>query len=498
MGNESLNLATVMDLGKIGISHLDYQLADIPWDSRRFALGAGVDAVTGEIAKTAVEPFDIDKGFTQDVEFKYQMVRSESEMENTIDVSTKGKYNITSVTIDESTEFLHEVSYSETRHSMIARLIIGSPTMRMAKPSSYWLTEDAQKLMREDPQNFRSIYGDYFISGQTRRAEFMVVYNFSSTDSSKLRDITSHLDVSVEGIFSKEGAVKLHDKATQSNVEVSISVHMLGLGESAKLKDRPTAEKLPDIAEALAWFVKHAVGTAEVAQLTHYSLFDSRYPTTVDISSGHFVALKQLYARIWLLRARFRTMPEHYQRDLRERFTWVESTVMSKKAELARDATLVASLDDEARNLLHDIQLVCDREDFYRRLQTARGAEGGQVPGEKSSKSQQTWMYGFSSDLHAEAVTIHREEKSFREGFRHPLGSKRKGNLSFGDGSNRLIVGMQVRSNWSDGTGGTWRTEQPHFLLENHATVHVESEGSRGCDWTVICYYVDANLYRFG
>lgn len=498
MNDGNLSLAKVMSLGNAGVSHLDYQLADTPWDSKRFALGAGIDVVTGEIAKTAVEPFEVDKGFTQDVEFKYQMVRSETEMESVIDVSTKGKYNIKAVDIGESTEFLQEVSYSETRHTVIARLVIGSPTMRVAEPSAYRLTEDAQKLMRGNPRKFREVYGDYFISGQTRRAEFMVVYSFYATDSGRLRDITSHLDVSVEGLFSKEGTVKLHEKTRQSGVNVSISVHMLGLGEAAKLKDRPSPGQLPDIAEALAWFVKHAVGRAETAQFTHYSLFDSHFPATVEVPADHFSALKQLYGHLWLLRSRFHGMPEHYQRDVRDRFTRLESNITARKGELAKDPAQVAKLDEEACSLLHDIQLVCDRKDFYLRVLAAREAEGEQLRGEKSAKRQQSWMYGLSSDLHTEAVVIQREEKTFREGFRHPLGSKRKGNLSFGDGSNRLIVGMQVRSNWSDGTGGTWRTDQSHFLLEHHATVHVESEGSRGCDWTAVCYYVDANLYRFG
>ncbi|KAG9588726.1 hypothetical protein KCV01_g12519, partial [Aureobasidium melanogenum] len=481
MGNEKLDMAGLMDEVRKERSHLDYQLSEVRWNQRSFGLGFGVDAVTGEIAKQAIEPVQVKGELTRDVEFTYHMVRSQSEMQSLIDASTKGKYNIKSVTISESTQFLEEVSYSETQHTVVARLVVGSPAMIPIPHDSYRLTPDARTLLQEQPERFRDVYGDYFISSYSWRGEFLVVYKFRSYDSIKLRDLTTSLDVTVEGMFSKEGTVKLRKKAEEHGVEVSINLHMSGLGPVAPGDERPAAGGLPDIAESLAWFAKHVVGKPEMAQLTHYKLFDNRYPSSISIATDDFVDLKGLYEKLWLIRARFHGMPAFYQRNFRERFNRLDAEVTSKKTLLPGRKDKVAELDQEARDLLHELQL----------------AQDNWLKGDKSCKQQTSWLYGMSSDERTEAVTIYTEEKHFQEGFKHPVWSQRRGSVDFGDGSKQLIVGVEVRSNWKDGTNGIWWTSQPHFVLEHNATVHFKSEPGRGCNWSVKFHYVDADLYRF-
>jgi hypothetical protein len=435
--------------------------------------------------------------FTQDVEFTYHMVRSQSDMESLIDFNTKGKYNISSVTVSERTSFLQEVAYSETRHSVIARLVIGTPSMQVAAPDQYRLTPEAIAMMRDRPERFRDIYGDYFISGCSRRAEFMVVYKFSSSDRSSLQDITTHLDVSAEGLFSKEGTLRLRQKAHDKGVEVSVTVHMFGLSEAADVDSRPPVEALPDISEALAWFASHAVGTTEVAQLTHYSRFDNDYSLSIPVPPEDFPALKELYDKLWLIRSRFHNIPEYYRRAFRERFSRLESAITARKNELPGKQALIRELDGEAHNLLHELQLVSDRMDFHARLREHRRAEGDALGGKHSSRSKAQWLYGITSAEQSEAITIHSETQHFERAFKHPAWSKREGSLVFGDGSKRLVVGVLITSNWRDGTNGVWKTSQKHFSLETLATVSFESEAGRGCNWTVTCYYVDADLYRF-
>lgn len=497
MGNEHLDMAALLDESGREQSHLDYQLSDVRWNPRSFSLGKGVDAVTGEIAKQAVEATAPRSELTRDVEFTYHMVRSQSEMQSLVDVSTKGKYNIKSVSISESTQFLEEVSFSETQHTVVARLVVGSPAMLPIDHASYRLTPAAQTLMREHPERFRETYGDYFISSYSWRGEFLVVYKFRSHDSSKLRELTTTLDVTAEGLFSKEGTLKLRNKAEQHGVEVSINIHMSGLGPLAAGEDRPASGGLPDIAESLAWFARHVVGKPEMAQLTHYKFFDDNYPASVPIAPDAFVSLKGLYDGLWLIRSRFHGIPDFYQRNFRERFNRLDAEITSKKNHLPGQREKVGELNQEAHNLLHDLQMVCDRMDFHARLKTVRQAQDNWLKGDKKSKDQTHWLYGMSSDERTEAVTIHSEERHFQEGFKHPVWSQRRGSVHFGDGSKRLIVGVEVRSNWKDGSNGTWSTPQQHFVLEHNALVNFKSETGRGCNWSATFHYVDADLYRF-
>jgi hypothetical protein len=70
-------------------------------------------------------------------------------------------------------------------------------------------------------------------------------------------------------------------------------------------------------------------------------------------------------------------------------------------------------------------------------------------------------------------------------------------NFQFGPDDKYLIVGWQVVSNWQDGTNGYWGQATDQILLTDNATVHVESIIGRGCDWSLIIYYVDAKDYQF-
>lgn len=482
------SLASAISLAMQGTSSLNYQLSGVPWESERFALGAGVDAVTGEVAKMAVDPFTVGTAPSREVQFSYEMVKTDSDVEKIIDTTTKGDYNIYGVTVEASTKFLEKLSHSETSHSLVACLTIGSPAVRVAAPSDYRLTNEAAAEMKRDPKGFRSKYGDYFISGMATTARFRVIYNFSSSDSKSLREFEAGLDISAEGLFSQGGTVKLSNQANSKRVQVSVSVSMTGLGEKAKLGDHPEPKSLTDIAGAAAWFVQNADGAPTTAQLTHYSRFDNACPTTIDVGQNVFVQLQLLYRHLWAVRSAYYSIPEIYQRDLHDRFVALDSEITSGKRTLARDPKAAKKLDDRTVDLLRDVRLVVNRMDFYRRVAGIRES-AAKRPGGNGA-----YMVGFSEAGGFDGVTVHSASRDIKEDWH--IGWREK-TEDFGDGSKWLIVGMRVTPNWGDGTNGEWNAEQDNFLLEHTAGIHFKSEYDRGYDWTATCYYVDADLYQF-
>jgi hypothetical protein len=133
--------------------------------------------------------------------------------------------------------------------------------------------------------------------------------------------------------------------------------------------------------------------------------------------------------------------------------------------------------------------------DFYSKVKNAiRQEPAKDVKIDEEESGPQIWMYGYSVYSKSDAVVIHQTTKNYTEKWQF---GRREATLEFGPDPNSLIVGWQVISNWGDGTNGTWYKANDQILMTNHGAVHVRSEYDRGCDWSVVFYFVDAEDYQF-
>ncbi len=467
-------------------TELEQIISGLGW-TEGFRLGEGIDAVTGSQTASALQPFTIQQKTVKSSQEHYRFVQNDSAYNEEVEASASGKYNIEGIQVSASTKYLQEVKYSEVAITLLATYEVIYNGYDEA--SEYQFTEAAKGLLAE-PARFRSAFGDYFLAGYQRGSRFLGVYACQATSAEKMIEFQASFGAETPDVFSAEGSTRFLSAASAHNINITCDLFMEGY-EGAGPVGPWTPEK---IMEALNWFKANATGTPLRAKLRHYSTLDPNYPHTVDIAPDVFVELRQLYTRVWDVRARYHSCPAQYQAQLTNDFTALDAGVTSKQGILATDQAQRLQYQQQADSLLSKLNDVMDRMDFYFKVTAAVRTEPAKGANIEEGTGQQTWLYGYSVYTKSPAVTIHSTNLHYSDswhiGWREHI-------FQFGPDGNYLIVGWEVVSNWNDGTNGSWRKEVDQILLTSQAAVYVTSEYDRGCDWSLIVYYVDAKDYQF-
>jgi hypothetical protein len=467
-------------------SDLDAVIAGIPWEDG-WELGKGIDAVTGALSvASALKRSPIEAAPVTRASYSGRLIRNESQFSQEVDVSLNSKFNIGSVDISASTNYLQKVTFSELSLTIVVRY--------KTEPEGYdefetvELTDEAAALLR-DPPEFRKRYGDYFISGARRVSEFVAIYNLHATDSKKVREFSQSIGV-VSSILSVEGTLRFKEAASRNDMTINCSVDFVGITEKPSII--PTT---PDeILKTLEWFKDHSNGVNEQATLTHYSKFDPKYPISVDVPSDVFVALHSLYRSLWLIRSYHVALPEVYKKRYAEEVDTLQKDISTRKQELPVDADQRSKLADRASDLQKDLDEVIERRDFYTLVKQATTTEPKKDKKVSSEKSQYTWTFGYVTYPGSIAVTISSTKREYRQSSRMGW---REDTLELSQLENVRIVGWEVRSNWRDNSNGQWKKVSNTIIGSREAQVHVKSAHLRGCDWTVVFYTVPAADYLF-
>jgi hypothetical protein len=469
-------------------TELDQTIANIPW-SKDFDYGAGIDAITGGVSGTAIKKFTPSNPWEKVSSERYRMIQSASELEQEVEASASGKYNIEGVDVSASTEFLHKIKFSDLSTTLIAEY--ESHHTGYDQAESYELTDKAQWLMGDDPAAFRKAYGDYFIAGGLRRSRFLALYRCQASSAESMTSFKASLGAGVPHVFSAEGSSKLKRAASQSNVSISINIVLEGYEGQA-----PSGPWTPEnVLAALDWFKGAEKGVHLEALLKHYSTIDPTYSRTIPIAPSVFTDLRKLYLKVWEIRSLYAPLPHHYQDQLKPNYTDLDTGVPAHQNILATDAATRQGYQQRANTLLAQLTKMRTRQDLYTMVRTQARTEPGQGA-EIGAGTQSNWMYGLSSYPKNEAVSdeIMKQEMRYAEDWH--IGW-REHTFEFGPDSRYLIVGWQVISNWTDGTNGSWWKATNQILGSDHAAVHVKSQYDRGCNWGLRVYYVEAKDYQF-
>ncbi len=417
----------------------------------------------------------------------YSFIQSDSELNREVEVSASGKYNIQAVTLNASTSYLSKIQFSELVVTLLAKY--QSQYDGYDEADDYELTDEAKTLIT-DPPKFRKAYGDYFIAGGKRSSRFTAVYTLKSTTAKSMDEFKASFGGSAPDVFSAEGSTRFMQATSKHNISVTADLVMEGHQGTA-----PSGPWTPEkIMEALAWFKSNEEGLNLQAKLKHYSTIDPNYSRTVDVSPDVFVELRQLYTTVWDIRSGYASMPEYYQKQFKKAYTAVDSGVTANQNILATDADKRLDYQQKADELMSDINDVYARMDFYFKVLSVVNTEPAKDHRTDEGKGQQTWPYGFSTYTKSGAVVIQSNSMRYSESWHVGW---RENTFEFGPNGNHLIVGWEVISNWNDGTNGGWWKAIDQILLTDHAAVHVTSLYDRGCDWSLIIYYVDAKDYQF-
>ncbi len=472
-----------------GITELDQVIAGLPW-SDAFTFGSGVDAVTGATTGSAIKQFKPDMDTGKNSRESLRIIQSQSELEREVETSASGRYNIEGVKVSAATQYLNRIQYSELSFTLVAEY--ESEISKYDEAETYKLTDQAKDLINDpkDHEKFRQAYGDYFVSGGKRSSRFIALYTCQSMSVKSLDEFKASFGGEMPGVFSADGSVKFMQAAKKYNITTSFYVTMEGYEGTA-----PSGPWTPEVIfKALEWFKAHEKGNYLEAKLRHYSTIDPKYPRTINIAPAVFVELKQLYAKVWDIRSRNDSAPEYYQEQYKESFRAVTYGVEASQHELANDLDKRQELQQHADILLSNYDDVFARMDFYLKVKNIAGSEPAKDQVIEEGTGQQVWNYGFDVYNKSGAVVIHQTKLNYKEDWH--VGHREK-TFEFGPDGQYLIVGWKVISNWGDGTNGSWYKAINQILLTDHAAVHVKSIYDRGCDWSLVLYYVDSKEYQF-
>lgn len=465
---------------------LDQVVSGLTWGDG-FKFGEGVNAITGSIAASALKQFSPDQRTVKVSSEHYRFIQSDSDLNREVEASLSGKYNIEGINVSASTSYLNKIKYSELIITLIADYEVQYDGYDEC--NTYELTDAAKQLIGQ-PDKFRQAYGDYFIAGRRRGSRFTGVYTCQSSTVESMDEFKASFGGEAPEIFTAEGSARFLQSASSHNIKISADLFMEGY-DGVSPSGPWTPEK---ILEALTWFKSHEQGISLKAKIKHYSTIDPTYPRTVDVEPEAFVDLRQLYAKVWDIRSRYQSCPDYYRQQLSKEYSDLIYGVEANQSILATDLNKRLGYQQKADILLSKLDDIAARMDFYFKVVNAVSTEPGNGAEIVEGTGQQSWLYGFSTYAKSGAVVINSIRMNYSEAYR--IGW-RENTFEFGPNSNNLIVGWQVISNWGDGLNGSWWKAINQILLTDHAAVHVKSQYDRGCNWSLIVYYVDAKDYQF-
>jgi len=463
---------------------LDQVLGDVPW-RHGFAVGSGIDAITGGISGSAVKAVDMIEDDTISDHEKILFIDDEEEFSREVGVALSGKFNVQpGIEASASSEYLNKVSYSSSSTTLVARY---DAMYEYDKPGGVFELTDKANALILDAGKFRTVFGDYFVAAVRRGAQFIATYNLKANSSKDLNEFKASIGGESPEVFKAEVSTKFQQEASKRGIAVTVDIDMRGHRRGDN--DQPTGPWSPEkVYQALNWFKANVVGVPIEAILKHYSTITPSFPRSVAVDPLAFVQLKLLYNKVWICRSIQKAIPKVYSDGLIDEFTTTISGVEANQGTLATDQALRAEYVAKVDQLLEKLRQVEARQDFFDKVRDAQKAESKQDDWVEGTK-----LFGFKI-ADSPAVRIQVQPMNYKvEGERL---YKKSTTLHFSDPS-KLIVGWEVIDNWSDGTNGHWSKRSPVNLLTTDGSVEVEGWEGRGTDWTVNWYYVDARDYRF-
>ncbi|UZN03845.1 trypsin-like serine peptidase [Cellulomonas sp. S1-8] len=461
---------------------LDTTVVGQPWQSN-LTLGAGVDAVTGQLRASAVKPFTVSSKTVVQPEYQYSFVQSESDVQSLVSASLKASYNLEGVTLSASTSFLEELSVSDLSVTLVAEVSV--------QQSQYSLAPSYELAVTPGP-DFREKYGDYFVAGYRGGSSMYVVYQCRFTSSEQRTKFAASLGAEMPQVFSVDGSTSFEKIAKEHSANINIRIRAQGV--SSAIPDPPVSGWTADsiVSVLVPWFNSSMAMEPLESYLQAYRLIDPSLSGEVPVSPDVFAQLGYLYNRFWVARAYVKTCPDFGRRPVEDEFAKLQKTVEANQASLPTDVAKIEQLTADTQRLLAGVSEVQNRQSFYMQAVAAAGIEPAKDHNFDADNGQVRWGYGFQrGDRPGVSVTADTDsvEADWKIGWREHVFSYRN--------SSRVLVGWDVVCNRSS-NGGDWHKVSDTIIGRNGGDVYVKSDYDRGYSWTITWYSVDASLYPVG
>lgn len=167
--------------------------------------GAGIDSLTEEVRGLPIEydgVSDADGG--QVVRAELKLIESQENLMESMNLSISASVRYGG-SFSADAKFSMAQSNSVNRYSLYLLLTadVRNPPQHMLRPR---LSEEAKRVYRNDPEQFRRIYGDVFIDEIYSGGDFYGLFVFETEDERSRMDIKAELDVSM-GNFLTGGEI---------------------------------------------------------------------------------------------------------------------------------------------------------------------------------------------------------------------------------------------------------------------------------------------------
>jgi hypothetical protein len=451
--------------------------------------GIGYDALTATVAGMAVVTPTLSGERNKSSHETVQFISSDEDLNREAEASVSAQATVDpSLEFSASSSYLNKVRYSDKSTSLVVKF---TTTFGYDTSQSFQMQDEARRLMTNNPGAFRAAYGDYFVVGEERAAQFVAIYRLTANSKQELDDFKAKVGAKASGTAEGEAAVRFMQEASKSKISWSIDVVMEGYTGTPPSGDPWTPEL---VYKALSWFKENSVGIPVKVELKTYNAVVPTYLPKIDTDPDVYVELRRLRANVWKTRSMYNRLPEKYRHRLQDRFhafvlAWDanQSTLHTENGKEKRE-----ELRGKADTLLADLRTYDARRAFYVKL--LNKAQEEPATNARLAGQKLPWLYGYSSyDHDPAAVQIKSEMQDGGHEFYHLQPTYTEHTFQFGSPTDkRLIVGWQVISVWkADHNGDWWKESNGPILGQNVGLVHIKGEFYRGAKWQVIWYYVD-------
>lgn len=470
------------------ITKLSPTLVNLP-PNDAYRIGAGINVSTGELSAVSAlkdEPH-VKKVQANTLKKNVFQVCNDEEFKRTLDISGEAQLNISLSKNSFSTQYLNDISYSETSISYVC-LIQDESSVYSELVNRPELSEQGLKLQDEDAINgsdsFRRTFGDYYISGSKVGSKLVGVYTCKASTSKELNEFKSSMESTYGGLFSVKANQKFKQEASKYNVSIELKIHMLGA-------DLPKdSSVLSDLQKAEDWFMSNRNPVEVVYMATHYATIPgSKLKMEVNCSHETFARIGFLRGEIQRLQVRYASLPGN-----RAKFNGDYEYLLNTYS-----ATKNALTNPDSEKTLDDLILRCEElhmlfDNQYAKSDFIKTQINSKEPkGKVDMDRKEIYRTGFTStdapeNLHD--VHLVKFVKEYKIGYR--IGH-RTHEFDFKDDS-LIAVGYEIESKKED--NGYFQVKSGKSLGTSELKVSIRSGYDRGINYKVTVYAVKRNEFN--
>jgi hypothetical protein len=233
-------------------------LSALEWDADAgFALGAGLDVLTGQVRGDCVRRTDEENamsGQAVETKFRLEMVENASELRDKLEVSTSGRLAVSGVRISGRAAFASENSINAYSLYLLTSVFVTNQTKRMRDVTlkkEIWddlATGDAKAWER-----FREQCGDQFIIGYSSGAEYHAILELKTQSEEEKQKIAVELRAS-GALNTWEASADFSRVLSRASRMAQVNTRQFYRGDPTELSPKP--ERIMEIATELPTTVR--------------------------------------------------------------------------------------------------------------------------------------------------------------------------------------------------------------------------------------------------